>query len=118
MHRALASHWVKFRLCGKHGIFPAIAIRKHGTEHKSKKLNENWENLKAQPFYKKGLALRYRIEQKFGEDKMFHGLRWTRFRGIRKVAFQVVFTFLAMNFKRIMNLLDSTTRRNLKFSSA
>jgi len=103
--------------CGKNGIFPAIALKKTRTEHKSKKLNEIWENLKSQPFYKKGLALRYRVEQKFGEGKLSHGLRTARYRGIRKFEFQSVFTFLSMNLKRIMKLADSMSHGRLRMCS-
>jgi transposase, IS5 family len=100
--------------CGKHGIFPAISLNKKRTEHKSKKLNEFWENLKSQPFYKKGLALRYRIEQKYGEGKLFHGLRKTRYCGILKFAFQAIFTFMSMNLKRIIKLIAPSTRGRLQ----
>jgi transposase, IS5 family len=92
--------------CGKHGIFPAIALTKTRTEHKSKKLNAFWENIKSQPFYKKGLALRYRIEGKFGEGKLYHGLGVARYRGLRKYGFQAVLTFLSMNLKRMLKLVD------------
>jgi transposase, IS5 family len=100
--------------CGAHEIFPAISLNKKRTEHKSKKTNEYWLNIKGQPFYKKGLALRYRIEQKYGEAKLFHGLRKTRYCGILKFAFQAILTFMSMNLKRIIKLTEPSTRGRLK----
>ena len=44
------------------------------------------------------------MERKFGEAKERHGLRRCRYVGILKYLFQVVFTALALNVKRIVKL--------------
>jgi transposase len=43
------------------------------------------------------------IESLFGEAKEFHGLRRARFRGIKNVEFQVVWTATIQNIKRLLN---------------
>lgn len=91
--------------CGKHEIFPAIALKKTRLEQKSEKNRKKWEDHKKAPFYKKALGMRYKIEQKFGEGKNSHGLRECRYRGLLKFMFQSAFTFLSMNLKRILKLV-------------
>lgn len=49
--------------------------------------------------------LRYKVERKFAEVKNKHGLRKTRYRGRWKVHLQCLLTYLAVNLKRIVNLL-------------
>lgn len=96
-------------LCGKHNIFNAVALRDTRTKQKNAKIRQRWEEHKKMPFYKKALKIRYKIEQKFGEAKLYHGLRKCRYCGLIKFAFQSTMTFLAMNLKRMVKLLPAPT---------
>lgn len=50
--------------------------------------------------------LRYQVEQKFAEGKRKHGLGKAKYRGRWKVHLQGLLTYLVMNLKRIVNLLQ------------
>ncbi len=58
------------------------------------------------PGYTSSLKIRKRIEEVFGWSKTVGGLRQTRFRGVKKVTAQTVFTFAAYNLTRLMTLLQ------------
>lgn len=96
-------------LCGKHDIFNAVALKDTRTKQKSAKIRQKWEEHKKLPYYKKALAIRYKIEQKFGEAKQYHGLRKCRYCGLIKLAFQSTMTFLCLNLKRMVKLLPIAT---------
>jgi len=51
--------------------------------------------------YRKSLKIRKRIEEVFGWAKTVGPLRQTKFRGLKKVAAQTIFTFAAYNLTRI-----------------
>jgi transposase len=51
--------------------------------------------------YKTSLKVRKRIEEIFGWSKTIGGLKQTKFRGLKKVAAQTVFTFAAYNLTRM-----------------
>lgn len=55
---------------------------------------------------REAILLRKMIERKFGEAKKWHGLSRARYRGKWRVAIQVIMTFLVMNVKRIVKLLN------------
>jgi len=55
---------------------------------------------------KKALSKRRRIEAKFGEAKMHHRMARARYRGRWRVAIQVFMTFMVMNLKRMVKLLE------------
>jgi len=55
---------------------------------------------------KKALKLRKMIARKFGEAKKWHRMMRARYRGFWRVKIQVLMTFLVMNVKRIVRLLD------------
>jgi transposase len=54
--------------------------------------------------YRKSLKIRKRVEEVFGWSKTVGGLRQTKFRGLKKVAAQTVFTFAAYNLTRLGSL--------------
>ena len=54
--------------------------------------------------YRTSLKIRKRIEEVFGWSKTVGGLRQTKFRGLKKVAAQTVFTFAAYNLTRLGSL--------------
>lgn len=51
--------------------------------------------------YRKSLKIRNRIEEVFGWAKTVGPLRPTKFRGLKKVAAQTIFTFAAYNLRRM-----------------
>jgi len=55
---------------------------------------------------KKALRKRRRIEAKFGEAKKHHRMTRARYRGRWRVAIQVFMTFIVMNLKRMVKLLE------------
>jgi transposase len=55
---------------------------------------------------KEGLKKRKNIERKFGEGKKWHALGRTRYRGRWRVAIQVFMTFIVINVKRMIKLLE------------
>lgn len=55
---------------------------------------------------REALSLRKMIERKIGEAKKWHRMDRARYRGKRKVKIQVLMTFLVMNIKRIIRLLE------------
>jgi len=57
------------------------------------------------PERKEAITLRKGIERKFGEAKKWHGMSRARYRTKRKVAIQILMTFLVINAKRITRLL-------------
>lgn len=90
---------------GKHNIINAVALKEKRTNSKSKKNNDYWQKIMDHPFYRKALSLRYKIEQKFGEAKLYHGLAQAKYLGLVRFAFQSIMTFLSMNLKRMVMLL-------------
>lgn len=60
---------------------------------------------------KEALGRRKLIERKFGEAKRWHGMRRARYRGKWRVTIQVFLTFIVMNVKRIVKLLEGGERR-------
>ena len=54
----------------------------------------------------KAQKIRKRIEAKFGEAKKHHGMMRARYRGRWRVAIQVFMSFIVMNLKRMVKLLE------------
>jgi len=55
---------------------------------------------------RKASRKRRRIEAKFGEAKKHHRMARARYRGRWRVAIQVFMTFIVMNLKRMVKLLE------------
>jgi len=55
---------------------------------------------------REALGIRKMVERKFGEAKKWHGMSRARYRGKGKVKIQVLITFLVLNVKRIIRLLE------------
>lgn len=94
---------------GKHS---AIKLKDARTGKKDPN-KQPWLDLLADPSYQGGLALRYRIERKFGEAKAWHRFGRCRYRGLDRFKIQAYLTFLALNLKRLVNLLTGTRMRPL-----
>lgn len=54
----------------------------------------------------RAISLRKMIERKFGEAKKWHRMDRARYRGKMKVKIQVLMTFLVLNIKRMVRLLE------------
>jgi len=72
---------------------------------------EIWFRLLASPFYQAGLAVRFRIERKFGEAKAWHGFDRCRYRGVDRYKVQSFLTFMMLNIKRMVLLVTGTRFR-------
>jgi IS5 family transposase len=86
------------------GIQSAIRLKRNRTEKKD--LSKGvWLTLKQSEGYRRGLGVRYKVERKFGEAKMGHGLRRCRYLGMVRYYIQAVFTVMALNLKRMVKLV-------------
>ncbi len=86
---------------GKHS-----ALRLKDTRLSKKDANkEVWLELEQTPEYQAGLKERYKIERKFGEAKRWHGFGRCRYLGLLRYGIQAFLTVLALNLKRIVQLL-------------
>ena len=75
--------------------------------HISMKLTRFAHGKKPGLFISKMILRKWTIEGLFAEAKQFHGLRRTRYRGLKKVSIQALMTAMAQNIKRIIKqLLD------------
>jgi hypothetical protein len=73
---------------GKHS-----ALRLHDSRILKKDPNKGpWFKMPADPLYHAGLALRYRIERKFGEAKAWHRFGRCRYRGLDRFKIQSYLT--------------------------
>lgn len=82
------------------------AFRLHGYRTKKKDANkEIWQQLQATREYQDGIKERYKIERKFGEAKRWHGFGRCRYLGLLRFGIQAFLTALALNVKRIVQLL-------------
>ena len=43
------------------------------------------------------------IERVFADTKEKHGMRWSRYRGLKKTTLQAMLTFIALNLKKLAN---------------
>jgi IS5 family transposase len=89
------------------GIQSAIRLKRNRTEKKDPHKGV-WLRLMASEGYQTGVRERYKIERKFGEAKLGHGLRRCRYVGLVKYAIQVILTAMALNLKRMVKLLTGT----------
>lgn len=77
----------------KHKVTPHVASKDKGSAIDRRTTRHDG--------YRKSLKIRKRIEEVFGWAKTVGPLRQTRFRGLKKVAAQTVFTFAAYNLTRM-----------------
>jgi len=74
-----------------------------------------WLTLWEDPDYHAGLKERYKVERKFGEAKLFHGLRRCRYLGLARYALQSYLTAMVLNLKRLVKLLYGVSFRNQSY---
>ncbi len=90
--------------------FSAFRLHAYRTQKKDGN-KEIWRQLQACPEYERGLKERYKIERKFGEGKLWHRLGRCRYLGLARYGIQAYLTALALNLKRIIQLLCGVTFR-------
>ncbi len=89
----------------KQGLHSAIMLK----DNRLKKKNSNkqvWQEMVRREDYQQGRRERYKIERKFGEAKMQHGLGRCRYIGLEKYGVQAYPTAIALNLKRMVKLIS------------
>lgn len=94
----------------KQGKHSALMLNRQRTEKKNAN-KEPWMALLSDAFYQAGIRIRYRIERTFGEAKLWHRLGLARYRGVANFRIQSYMTFMAINLKRILWLLEGARLR-------
>jgi IS5 family transposase len=99
-------------------IHEHLKEKKFGNAVKLKKTRtaQMWQDLKNDQKHKDGLAERYKIERKFGEEKQGHGLKRCRYLGLTKYHAQTVMTALAVNLKVVVAALTGSTLKGYVYS--
>ena len=86
------------------------ALRLKITRIHKKNLHQGpWLKLLKDKRYHQGLKERYKIERKYGEAKLGHGLRRCRSLGLRKFHLQAALTAIILNIKVIVAQLTGST---------
>ena len=93
---------------GKHS---ALRLKSYRTRKKDAN-KEPWLHLEKTPEYRAGLKERYKIERKFGESKRWHGFGRCWYLGLLRYGIQAFLTMLALNLKRIVQLLTGVYFRS------
>jgi len=88
-----------------------IKLNRYRTEKKDGN-KEKWLKMKEDPGYKEGLAERYRVEQKFGEAKVQHGLGRCQYLNLIGYKVQGYLTAIVMNLKRIVKVVTGVGFRS------
>ena len=91
-------------LLEKKGKRSALKLNRYRTQKKDTN-KEKWLELEASWEYQLGQRERYKVEQKTGEAKGYHGPGRCRYVGLVRCAIQGYVTALIMNLKRIVRLL-------------
>jgi IS5 family transposase len=99
------------------GLHSAIKLNRYRTKKKDKN-KQIWIDLLASPGYQAGQKDRYKIERKFGEAKVYHGLRRCRYVGRVRYAIQAYLTAIVLNLKRMVKLLTGTNFRGRAWAGA
>ena len=87
------------------GLHSAILLK----DHRLKKKDGNkqvWEEMVRTEEYQQGGKERYKIERKFGEAKMRHGLGRCRYIGLEKYGVLAYLTAIVLNLKRMVKLIS------------
>ena len=88
-------------------LHSSLKLNKYRTEKKDKN-KEVWVDLLASDEYQAGQRERYKIERKYGEVKVHHGLRRCRYVGRMRYLIQVYLTALVLNLKRMVKVVTGT----------
>ncbi|NLE43475.1 MAG: hypothetical protein GX620_02035 [Chloroflexi bacterium] len=82
------------------GLHAATKLKAYRTQKKDKN-KQVWVALLASPAYRLGQQERYKIERKYGEARVQHGLRRSRDFGWLRYAIQAYLTAIVPNLKRL-----------------
>ena len=93
----------------------ALRLNDYRTQKKDTH-KEPWLKLLADSDYWRGLGERYKVERKFGEAKVGHGLRRCRYLGLMRYAIQGYLTAMVLNLKRLVKLLYGVSFRNQSYA--
>ena len=102
--RSYDDHDLHYFLQEEKNLHSAILLKKTRTQKKDKNKGV-WFDLITSPQYQQGKKERYKIERKFGEAKLGHGLSRCRYLGLLKFGMQAYFTALVLNLKRMVRVL-------------
>jgi len=102
--RGYDDHDLHYFLQEEKNLHSAILLKKTRTQKKDKN-KEVWFELIATPQYQQGKKERYKIERKFGEAKLGHGLARCRYLGTLKFGLQAYMTAMVLNLKRMVRIL-------------
>jgi IS5 family transposase len=83
-------------------------------DYRTEKKDENkgvWVKLLSTEEYQAGQRERYKIERKYGEAKVYHGLGRCRYVGHLRYVIQVYLTALVLNLKRMVKVVTGTNFR-------
>lgn len=75
-----------------------------------------WQELKETIEWQKGRRERYKIERKYGEGKLSHGLRRCRYLGLTKYHAQLAMTAITLNLKVVVASMTGSTLRGYAYS--
>lgn len=99
------------------GLHSAIKLNSYRTEKKDKN-KQVWLDLLASPAYQQGQRERYKIERKYGEGKVHHGLRRCRSLGRLRYAIQAYLTAIVLNLKRMVKVLTGVSFKGRAWAGA
>jgi IS5 family transposase len=92
------------------GIRNAIHLVRTRTQKKDAN-KQVWQKLVQAPWYRPALRTRYQIERKFGEAKLYHGLRHCRYLSLERYGIQSYLTAMALNLKQLVRGLTGVPLR-------
>ena len=87
------------------GLHSAILLKDNRLKKKDGN-KEVWQDMVRTAEYQQGKRERYKIERKFGEAKLRHGLGRCRYIGLEKYGVQAYLTAIVLNLKRMVKLIS------------
>ncbi len=87
------------------GLRSAILLKNNRLKKKDSN-KEVWQEMVRTEKYQQGRREQYKIERKFGEAKLQHGLGRCQYIGLEKYEVQVYLTAIVLNLKRMVKLIS------------
>ena len=85
---------------------------------KSTRKAERWQKLKETREWREGRYERYKVERKFAEGKLSHGLRRCRYLGLVKYHAQLTLTAVVLNLKVVVASMTGSTLKGYAYSGS
>ena len=79
---------------------------------------ERWKKLRETREWREGRRERYKIERKFGEGKLSHGLRRCRYLGLTKYHAQMIITACVLNLKVVVASMTGSTLKGYAYAGS